>query len=164
MLVAGPESSIAAIRCSPPGMIRPPCGLWSYVSNLQREDSSSSSIVKNVGEVNVTKKNRLLKPAKSLVYFLTYHKIQEADADLISSLSEPLQRAVVQAIRIASPLNDYRLILNLVDGVWHYCNSQRHNKLPGVLDPRIIGEVSVDWLDDGQCWKNQVRLERTGGA
>jgi hypothetical protein len=76
---------------------------------------------------------------KSLVSFLAHHEMQEVSASASagnSGLSEPLQRAVVQAIRIASPLNDYRLILNLVDGVWHYCCHQSQQ-----LDPRIIGEA-----------------------
>jgi pentatricopeptide repeat protein len=149
MVVAGPEINIAVDPIQPNR--NDTATLWSYVSNLQRvrREDSSSSIGNKAEEINVTDKNRLLKPAKSLVSFLAHHEIQEASESAIagpSCLSEPLQRAVVQAIRIASPLNDYRLILNLVDGVWHYCrcnqNSQQQNQnqLP-VLDPRIIGEA-----------------------
>jgi pentatricopeptide repeat protein len=143
MVIADPESTIAAEPIQPNR--NDTATLWSYVSTLQRrrrQDSTSSTSNKDKSKADGTDKNRLLKPAKSLAYFLAHHQIiEQQQQQKGSSLSEPLQRAVVQAIRIASPHNDYRLILNLVDGVWHYCTSQQQQEQAALVDPRIIGEA-----------------------
>ena len=75
--------------------------LWSYVYNLQRMRK----------QVSVDAKQKVVKPARSLAYFLS----QETISDTSSHDSEVLSRAVVQALRLASDVNDYRLILQIID-------------------------------------------------
>jgi hypothetical protein len=65
----------------------------------------------------------------------------------------PLQRAVVQAIQNRESTQRLRLILNLVDGVWHYCSSQSQQ-----FDPRIVGEAvsGLAATTAAEYWKNQL--------
>jgi pentatricopeptide repeat protein len=101
--------------------------LWSYVYNLQRTRREVDP-----KEISADKKNQHLKPAKSLAMFLSSHEFDESED---GDIHEVLSRAVVQAIRLSASLNDYRLILRLIDGVVHFAGS-----VP-VVEPRILGEA-----------------------
>lgn len=135
MATAGPETIVPEDSLQPDR--NDTATLWSYVSNLQRVRRENSTSNINAAAAAIEKQN-LLKPVLSLLHFLRNHKVQIPHQPSVAgeSVSEPLSRALVQALRIASPLNDYRLIGQLVDAVQLYCNQQ-----PLTLDPRILGEA-----------------------
>lgn len=144
--------------------------LWSYVSNLQRtrrpllEKSSSDSHKNATGFVSrssssglhLEQRSEFLKTARSLAHFLETHgydpisfSAADDDDDGMSRsrssskrpVEEPLQRALVQAVRgvADTTTNDYRLILQLFRGAQRFAaNQQQH---AGILDPRIAGET-----------------------
>lgn len=127
--------------------------LWSYVFNLERTRR----------ENNNNNKNELLKPARALAFWLEREAVaaeeqgrQHLDATSCSSTQEPLQRATVQAIRVAASVNDYRLILQLMESVRKYCCCSAGAASDVVsLDPRILGEAVAEL---GQ--KTKVRAGR----
>lgn len=109
--------------------------LWSYVYNLQRARRDNDDTRAN-GYDEQIRKQALLKPARSLAYFLESHTYRNHDKALIV---EPLQRAVVQAVRAASGINDYRLILQLLNASIHFATA--NDDRTAVLDTRIAGET-----------------------
>jgi len=139
--------------------------LWSYVFNLERARRENKNSTNN--------RNDLLKPARALAFWLereavaaggkptrqitttttTTTTISASTASSTNSTilfqeeEEPLQRASVQAIRAAASVNDYRLILQLMESVRNYCASRAVassnviDKTAVRLDPRILGEA-----------------------
>ena len=140
--------------------------LWSYVYNLQRvrrehnnnnnNQSSSSSRSSRNNQHNKTNQHNNNKKSKepiitSFLYFLQQPPTPPPTVlEHRTLLMEPLQRALIQSIRISSSIcHDYRLIMQLVDSAIQYANTttttetSTTNRIP-ILDPRIIGEAITE--------------------
>lgn len=86
-------------------------------------------------------------PAKSLANFLSNNKFKlmdDGDGDdaqdnngiqVVPKEVEPFSRAVVQAIRLASELGDYKLIIHLVEASIQFANQHP------IIMPRVFGEA-----------------------
>jgi Smr domain/PPR repeat len=99
--------------------------LWSYVAKLQRTRHRLHSFNSTQGT-----RRQLLAPVWSLVFYLQQHQPDEADA---------LSRAMIQSVRIAGQLNDYKLILQLVQAYVGLMDNAKRGPLS--LDPRVLGEA-----------------------
>ncbi|GAX13066.1 hypothetical protein FisN_2Hh576 [Fistulifera solaris] len=97
--------------------------LSSYLFNLQKSR-------RHVQDTNDNNKQHLLKPAKSFAFFLSSTYQLTNDEDPI------FDRTVIQAIRLAASLNDYRLILQIVQQL-----VDRAQEAGVSLHPRILGEA-----------------------
>lgn len=91
--------------------------LWSYVYSLQ----------------NARKESRDLRPAKSLIAFLSHNPILTPTES--EQHNQACERAMIQAIRSAGEMGDYRLILGLLDAGVLYANNHP------VLAPKVFGEA-----------------------
>ena len=134
--------------------------MHSYYSNLRRARRSSSNSSGN-------NKNAALKPAQSLAHFLANNKAaldDDDDDDNKNLLSESLLMTLIQAIRLATTWNDYRLTIRLVESAMEYatfCNIK--------LDPRILGEAvrglaqqtSASFSKIKAVWECQLLLSTT---
>jgi hypothetical protein len=109
----------------------------SYYSNLQRVKCDKRA-----------SKQALLRPAQSLVYFLrektrsSYYSPDDLDA---------LSQAAIQAIRVASSVNEYRLIIQLVEELGICSNGQVNNRIVGEAI-RGLSETSVSINKIKRVW------------
>jgi len=128
--------------------------LWSYVYNLQRARKMKGEIKAAYSLAHYLHSNRL--DNKMIDHILLKVKFTDGNDDvnycedenrrshipdsdetkqLIFSLTEVLERALVPAIRQAGESNDYRIILRLISGGIAFANEHP------ILTPRIFGEA-----------------------
>ena len=145
--------------------------LWSYVYNLQRIRREYSSNHPN--KLNDKDKKRMKEPIISLLYFLQeqhYSALIDHTGTHVL-LVEPLQRALIQSMRIASSfLADYRLIIQLVDGAIQFATHRKHMSPNttttttaaavelSILNPRIMGEAITELY---RCRANMNKIRST---
>jgi pentatricopeptide repeat protein len=127
--------------------------LWSYVFNIQRSrrvDEEESSLLNHSRTAESIRWRTLKQPVFSLIHFL--QESSNGAETAVDSIGEPLERAVVQAIRVASKAGDYRLIRQVVDSAILYAQTVGG----GILSPRIIGEAIAE-LDRTGANLNKIR-------
>jgi len=135
--------------------------LWVFVHNLQRErrqnvavaqqssqqSSQHSEAAMMINNKETTKGKR--NSAKSLVNYLKNNKYHPGDftrshtnddsnvpaAAAPKEEVEPFSRAIVQAIRLASELGDYKLIIALIEASVQFSNQHP------IIMPRVFGEA-----------------------
>ena len=143
--------------------------LWLFVHNLQKERREK----RLQSNTNVSQKHqhqhhhhhqqpdeRILRhPAKSLVSFLRQNHVLLTSSEGTPNhqhhqdqhlLIEPFSRALVQAIRLASELGDYKLIMNIVEAALQYANQQP------ILIPRVFGEA-IDGLSKTSANRAKIK-------
>jgi pentatricopeptide repeat protein len=125
--------------------------LWSYVFNLQRARRAykEKAAISQDHHAESVRWRSLKQPVFSLVHFL---KTSNGSEHTVDSIGEPLERAVVQAIRTASTTGDYRLIRQVVDSAILYAQVVGG----GILSPRMIGEAIAE-LDRTDANLNKIR-------
>jgi pentatricopeptide repeat protein len=110
--------------------------LWAYYNNLQTRRRQQYQ--DEISTLRITK-DYLLKPARSLAYYLmentvvVVHDDDDTVADVDTTIVVPLQRAIIQAIRISASMNDYKLIIRLIEAVQNFAGGTN------IIDPSIIG-------------------------
>jgi len=104
--------------------------LWSYVNNLQRARNSHGEMKAVYSFARYLRSNR---------YGGKQFEYSEDDGESHNnsniSLTEALERTLIQAIRQAGESNDYNIILRLISGSIIFANNHP------ILTPRIFGEA-----------------------
>ena len=90
--------------------------LWSYVYSLQR-----------------ARKTQDVQPAKSMIGYLRNNPLESLSGG--EAHQQACERAVIQALRSAGDLGDYKLVLSLLEASISYANNHP------ILTPRIFGEA-----------------------
>ena len=124
--------------------------------------STHNLVYKKKGRLGKEEKRSLCRPVYSLTYFLETNSIRDAHSttprdpsamstDIQKELKEPLTRAVVQGIRIAAFVNDYKLLIRLVDAYLNFVDDGLSNihdmeisslgRTANAVDIRVLGEA-----------------------